>query len=189
MQSCRQLASRETGATTLPLPENDIKEELSYAYIHTLAARAGFSCDRPAKDRQSMDVIVHSEGPVCQDFQFHQAQLGLQLKATACAPPTTGQISFALPINNYNDLRRLQVIPRLLVVFLMPLESDQWVDHQIEEHLLSRRCAYYLNLCGAPPVDNETNRTVHVPRGNVLTVESLTELMAQASRGELQHAQ
>ena len=170
----------------MPLPENDRKEELSYAYLHTLAARAGFSCDRPGKDRQSMDVIVHSEGPVNNDFVFHQAQLGFQLKATACEPPTTDTITFSLPINNYNDLRRLEVIPRLLVVFLMPLEVDQWRDHQIEQHLSSRRCAYFLNLFGEPAVENLAYRTVYIPRTNVLSVESLTHLMELASRGELQ---
>jgi len=173
----------------LPLPENDIKEELSYAYVHTLSARAGFSCDRPGKDRQSMDVVVSSEGPVCDDYQFHQAQLGLQLKATACDPPVSDHISFPLPINNYDDLRRLNVIPRLLAVFLMPLDTGQWLLHEVEQHLSSRRCAYYLNLYGSPAVSNQTNRTVYIPRQNILTVESLTGLMAQASRGELNHAQ
>jgi hypothetical protein len=64
----------------MPLPENDRKEELSYAYFHTLSARAGFSCDRPGKDRQSMDVLVHSEGRIAADSIFEQAQLGLPLK-------------------------------------------------------------------------------------------------------------
>ena len=170
----------------MPLPENDIKEELSYAYVHTLAARAGFSCDRTTKDRQSMDVIIHSEGPACEAPLFHQAQLGLQLKATASPPLSGNTIPFSLPIKNYNDLRTLNVIPRLLVVFIMPLEANQWVHHESEQHLLSRKCAYFLNLYGSPTVQNETSRTVHIPRANVLTVDSLAELMAQAARGELQ---
>jgi len=169
----------------MPLPENELKEELSYAYIHTIAARAGFSCDRPHKDRQSMDVQINSEGPACTDYLFHQAHLGVQLKATAIELPE-GDISFSLPIKNYNDLRRPQVIPRVLVVFVLPPDAHQWQEHEIEVHLLSRRCAYYLNLFGAPEVANEAYRTVHIPRGNVLTVSSLSDLMARSSRGELQ---
>ncbi len=171
----------------MPLPENDRKEELSYAYLHTLAARAGFSCDRPTKDRQSMDVVVHSEGPVSNNYIFQQAQIGFQLKATACEPPTGTTIPFPLPINNYNDLRRLQLIPRILVVFLMPINVNQWLDHQVEEYLSSRRCAYFLNLFGQNAVENTANKTVYVPRANVLTVDSLTNLMDLASRGELQN--
>ena len=171
----------------MPLPENDRKEELSYAYIHTLAARAGFSCDRPKKDRQSMDIQVNSEGTVCDDFEFHETHLGLQLKATACEMPAGDTFSFPLPIKNYNDLRRKQVIPRLLVLFIMPLDATQWLEHEVEEHLLARRCAYYLNLYGEPAVENETTKTVHVPRANVLTIAALTEFMEQASRGELNY--
>ena len=169
----------------MPLPQNDRKEELSYAYLHTLAARAGFSCDRPGKDRQSMDVLVHSEGRIATDSLFEQTQLGLQLKATACDPPIDDTIAFPLPIKNYDDLRGLHVIPRLLVVFLLPIDANHWLDHQIEQHLSTRRCGYYLNLYGEPAVENATNKTVHVPRTNVLTVDSLTNLMIQASKGEL----
>lgn len=169
----------------MPLPQNDRKEELSYAYVHTLAARAGFSCDRPGKDRQSMDVLIHSEGRMAYDSLFDHAQLGLQLKATACPPPTDEIITFPLPVKNYHDLRRPQVIPRILVVFQMPVDVDQWLDHQIEEYLSTRRCGYYLNLFGAPDIPNDDNKTVYLPRTNVLTVNSLTTLMEQASRGEL----
>jgi hypothetical protein len=119
------------------------------------------------------------------DSLFEQAQLGLQLKATSCEPATGNSVTFPLPIKNYNDLRRMNLMPRLLVVFHMPVEIEEWLDHEVEEYLSSRRCAYYLNLFGAPEVANETNRTVHIPRANVLTVESLTELMEQSSRGEL----
>lgn len=169
----------------MPLADNDRKEQLSYAYVHTLAARAGFSCDRPGIDRQSMDMIIHSEGRMAADSLFEQAQLGLQLKATACEPAIGDNVAFPLPIKNYNELRGRNLLPRLLVVFHMPLEVEEWLDHEVEEYLASRRCAYYLNLSGAPEVANETNRTVYIPRRNVLTVESLTGLMGQASRGEL----
>ncbi|MFT4114443.1 DUF4365 domain-containing protein [Silvibacterium sp.] len=169
----------------MPLPNNDRKEELSYAYVHTLAARAGFSCDRPKRDRQSMDILIHSEGPVSDDSLFNETQLGFQLKATAGLIPAGDTISFSLPIKNYNDLRMRQMVPRLLVLFVMPQDEAQWLQHEAGEHLLTRKCAYYLNLYGAPPVDNDTSRTVHIPRTNVLTMDALNGFMAQASRGEL----
>jgi hypothetical protein len=170
----------------MPLPENQLKEELSYAYIHTIAARAGFSCDHPRRDFQSMDIQVNSEGQACEDAVVFQAHLGLQLKATSGEFPENDTISYSLPIKNYNDLRRLNAIPRLLVLFCMPPNADLWVQHDIGEHLITRRCAYYLNLYGLPEVTNETARTVQIPKQNVLTVDALKTLMAQASRLELQ---
>lgn len=173
----------------MPLPENELKEELSYAYIHALSARAGFTCDRPGKDRQSMDVQVNSEGRACEQALIVQAHLGIQLKATAQEIPDGNEIPFSLPIKNYNDLRCLNAIPRLLVLFVMPPDANQWLRCEIEEHLITRRCAYFLNLFGYPEVQNATARTVHIPRQNVLTVESLKNLMVQASLMELQNAQ
>jgi hypothetical protein len=170
----------------MPLPENEVKEELSYAYIHTIAARVGFSCDRPKKDFQSMDVQVNSEGRVCADALQIQTHLGLQLKATAQEVPDDDPIAYSLPIKNYNDLRVMNAIPRLLVLFVLPPDAGQWLQHEIGEHLITRRCAYYLNLYGFPEVPNETNKTVYIPRRNILTVDTLRTLMEQASRLELQ---
>jgi Domain of unknown function (DUF4365) len=171
----------------MPLPENELKEELSYAYVHTLAARAGFSCDRPGKDRQSTDVIVNSEGAVCEDAILRQAHLGLQLKATSRDLPDGDFIPFSLPINNYNDLRIRNAYPKLLVLFILPTDDQDWQHHTAEESLISRRCAYYLNLFGQPEVQNTDSKTVHIPRANILTVDSLRSLMAQSSRLELQN--
>lgn len=170
----------------MPLPDNQIKEELSYGHLHTLAARAGFSCDRPKNDYQSLDVIIGSEGRLCDDAILNQAHLGVQLKATSQEFPNEGDIAYSLPIKNYNDLRELTTIPRLLVLLVLPLDANRWLEHELEEHLITRKCAYYLNLFGFPEVSNDTSRTVHIPRQNVLTVETLTALMEQASRMELQ---
>jgi hypothetical protein len=170
----------------MPLPENQIKEELSYGHLHTLAARAGFSCDRPKTDYQSLDALIGSEGRVCDNAIVYQAQIGVQLKATSQEFPRERDIAYSLPIKNYNDLRRLNTIPRLLVLLVLPLDANKWLEHQLEEHLITRKCAYYLNLFGYPEVSNETSQMVYISRQNVLTVETLTTLMEQASRMELQ---
>jgi hypothetical protein len=170
----------------MPLPENQIKEELSYGHIHTLAARAGFSCDRPKLDYQSMDAVIGSEGRVCDNAILYQAQIGVQLKATSREFPRTEDLAYSLSIKNYNDLRVLTTIPRLLVLLVLPPDASRWLEHELEEHLITRKCAYYLNLFGYPEVTNATYRTVYIPRQNVLTVETLTTLMEQASRRELQ---
>jgi len=170
----------------MPLPENQIKEELSYGHLHTLAARAGFSCDRPKTDYQSLDALIGSEGRLCDDAILNQAHIGVQLKATSQEFPREGDIAYSLQIKNYNDLRVLTTIPRLLVLLVLPPDAKKWLEHEMEEHLITRKCAYYLNLFGYPEVSNEANRTVYIPRQNVLTVETLTTLMEQASRRELQ---
>jgi hypothetical protein len=73
------------------------------------------------------------------------------------------------------------MVPRLLVVLLLPPDPDQWLE-QTEEQMVSRRCAYWLSLLNQPEVGNEKTVTVQVPRKNCLTADNLRTLMQRASR-------
>jgi len=164
------------------LSDNDIKEELSYAYVHAVAARAGFSCDRPFKDRDSVDVTISGKGRLATDSVLISPKLDLQLKATACPPPTGDRFAFRLPMKNYNELREEEPhLPRLLVVFTMPEDAREWLNHA-GDALLLRRCAYWHNLRGAPDSGNVTTQNVSLSRYNVFSPEALRSLLTQVSR-------
>jgi len=59
-----------------------------------------------------------------------------------------------------------------------------WLSHS-EEALISRRCAYWVSLRGAPESQNKTHQTVYLPKSNVLSVESLLALLTRFSRREV----
>jgi hypothetical protein len=104
--------------------EADVKEELSYAFLHAIAARAGFTCARPAKDRDSVDAVIEAHGKIRPESRLRSPSLRVQLKATVMAASTASTFSFDLSIKNYNDLRREDYgdTPRLLVIYDMPEE-------------------------------------------------------------------
>jgi len=167
------------------LTENDIKEELSYAYVHAIASRAGYGCDRPSKDRDSIDVVISAKDLLAENSIFNSPTLGLQLKATSgplIANPD-GHYPFVLPIKNYIDLRKPTASPRLLVLFHLPEDDADWLESD-HDRLLARRAAYWCNLRGQPEADTTTAKTVYVPQANLLTGEALTALLAKASRME-----
>lgn len=64
------------------LTENQRKEELSVAYIHAIAAKVGFSCERPKIDMDSVDVEIKAHGKLAVDSTFNSAEIKVQLKAT-----------------------------------------------------------------------------------------------------------
>lgn len=165
------------------LRDNDIMEELNYAYVHAVAAAAGFACDRPAKDRDSMDCIITAHGQISLESIFHSPVLGLQLKATKMAQPTGPRFSYNLKIKNYNDLRVERTYPTLLVVYAMPHDKEQWLTHS-RDNLVSRHCAYWCDLTHAPSVTNGTTRSVYIPSSNHFSIEALKEIMYKASRFE-----
>lgn len=167
------------------LTENQIKEELSIAYIHAIAAKVGFSCERPKIDMDSIDVEIKSHGYLSPNSTLYSPEIKLQLKATSNININDDNIHFSLPVNNYNDLRSNSMTPRLLVIFELPEDKTEWLQHSAEE-LIMRKCAYWVNLNGEPETSNQSTVTVKIPKQQVLSPDELYQLMLSASREELQ---
>lgn len=166
------------------LTDNDIKEELSYAFVHAIAAHAGFGCDRPGKDRDSIDAVISAGGFLEQDSILASPVIQVQLKATACEPfDLESNFSFPLPIKNYNDLRSHSMAPRLLVVVTLPMIKQDWLS-LTEDALVAKRCAYWAILKGLPPTQNKRTQSVLISRNNQFTSQTLRKMMVNASRQE-----
>lgn len=165
------------------LTENDVKEELSYAYVHAVASRAGFSCEIVRKDRDSIDLHLCARGRLHPGSILMSPQLDVQVKATVIDPLPDEAFPFRLSRKNYDELRQRSMIPRILVVFTMPADPAEWLKLS-EEALLLRRCAYWCSLLGAPESPNEAYRTMRIDRRRLFTADALRDLMVRASREE-----
>lgn len=165
------------------LTANDIKEELSYAYIHAIASRAGCTFDYRRKDRDSVDVVISAKREAVSDFELCSLSLELQVKATAIDASDEQEFPFELPIKNYNELRVRTLCPRLLVVFTMPTISSSWLTVD-EDNLILRRCTYWHNLKGEPFLENKKSKTIWISKRNLFTPEALTIIMHKIARRE-----
>jgi hypothetical protein len=166
------------------LTENDIKEELSYAYVHAVSSRAGFSCENVRRDRDSIDLHVRARGRLDPSSTRTSPQLALQLKAHVRDPLPEHGFDFRLTRKNYDDLRAPKpMVPRILVVFIMPNDPASWLSLS-EAELLLRGCAYWCSLLGLPDSQHEKYQEVRIERKNVFHGESLHALMLKASREE-----
>lgn len=170
------------------LSENDVKSELSYAYLHMIATRAGCSVTVASRllDNTGVDATIHAKGRFAEDAIYTRLAIDVQLKATS-APVSCddrGRFQFPLPIRNYKMLREENVLaPQIVVVLFLPEDPDLWTTHS-EECLIARRCAYWVSLRGAPDVGNSTSKTISVPRTNLFSDEGLKSILRGASRGE-----
>ena len=170
---------------SLLTPQN-LESELSYAYVHAVASRAGWDCQPTTRhaDARCVDVRLLTEVEPEQGVLRTDVALNLQLKATRQRPAEhDGWMSFWLDdISAYDRLRRETVGTTLiLVVLFLPDDELEWLA-QSEAELALRRCAYWLSLRGAPPSSNTSGKTIHVPREQVFSVESLACLAAHLSR-------
>ena len=160
-----------------PVPLNLRKERLSLAYIRTVAARAGYELSETRIDIDSVDGCLSSTEGTRPKIEF-------QAKATAQDVLAEGHIAFGLPMKNYEDLRSVTLVPRILVVVVLPNNPEEWLS--ITECELSlRKCGYWLSLRGHPSVENTSNVTVRLPRSQIFDVDQLSALMLRAGKGPL----
>ncbi|WP_425618606.1 DUF4365 domain-containing protein [Anatilimnocola sp. NA78] len=166
----------------------NIESELSYAYLHAIASQAGFECTCAGRhlDNACIDAIIREDGRrLAADSKLTSFEVHVQLKATFQIPTEQdGKYSFSLEIPHYNKLRHARIqSPRLLVVMYLPSSTDDWLSHS-EDGLISKRCAYWVSLRNAPDSSNMRTQTVYIPRKQMLSSLSLSELMTRFSRRE-----
>ena len=145
--------------------ENEQKQQLSVAYVHAVAAKAGYACQVITVDDDSIDVMIAARGTVHQTAVLKSPRIEIQLKATATDVSKPDHIVFKLPVKNYEDLRQETALPRILVVLMLPPKQSDWLDVN-EDQLVLRRCAYWKSLWDLPPTKNKKTVTIQIPRSN-----------------------
>lgn len=172
----------------MPLTENDIKAELSYAYLHAIAARAGFGCEVAGRhgDNAGVDAYIRVKERLAANAILTNFAFEVQLKATSKVPALeTERFSYWMDdVARYDELReRSGPMPKMLVVLFLPPDATQWLEHS-EEMLVTRRCAYWVSLWNAPASANKSGQTIYLPQRNLLSVEGLRQLARGLSREE-----
>ena len=111
-------------------------------------------------------------------------KLDLQLKASVRLARYGDNLSYAVKLKNYDDLRIETQTPRLLVILDLPPEYDQWLNVSVEA-LIIRRAAYWFSLRGMTETKNETSVTISIPACNIFDVDALRGLMQQSRQGRI----
>jgi hypothetical protein len=154
--------------------EETLMEHYSFAYLKALVTARGYvvKLELPP-DNDSIDAYIVGHGPVRD--RGYSPRVGVQLKCTARHQPKDGVLTYALPVKNYNDLRRTTTnAARVLVVVCVP---DRWQARVqwTPQELRLARCAYWLSLVDFPETTNKN--TVNVALSKVLNLKAVDELM------------
>lgn len=156
---------------------NSHKEEFSYAYIHAVAAAAGYSCEKAPRllDLEGIDLTVTAVGT---QGSRRCPRIDLQVKCTSKVEITEDEhIKYRLRVEDYERLIFDDpTIPYYLVVVVVPDEVDDWLIHS-ENEILLKRCGYWKCLAGEPPTKNTGKITVPIPRINLFTPSVLKGFM------------
>ncbi|CAB5575039.1 DUF4365 domain-containing protein [Pseudomonas aeruginosa] len=164
------------------------ESELSYAYLHAVAAHAGVNCriGNRHEDNNGIDATLTAWGAFPGGGIRTEVTINVQLKATIGLPVDDGiHLSYSLSgINQYNDLRSETLsVPRILAVLFLPREEADWVHHS-SDCLKLQKCAYWVSLRGAPPSTNSTSQTIYIPKTQMFNSTGLVDILSKLSRLE-----
>ncbi|NKL37513.1 DUF4365 domain-containing protein [Rhizobium leguminosarum bv. viciae] len=159
------------------LAATDIEEALSLAYVHAVAAAAGYVVALKNFDRDGIDVTIEAGGGF-------RPKIDAQVKATINLPQSTEVWKFPLNRRNYDHLIIQTQTPRILVVMHLPPEQADWIKVDINT-LMMRNCAYWVCLTGCPATENSAKITVDVPVANKFDVSGLRSLLEMSRTGTL----
>ena len=153
-------------------------EQLSLAHVRAIAADAGYQVASPEPDTDSVYGILMAR-------TGRRARIEFQAKATSQDVLSGDVIRFRLPVKNYNDLRIETWTPRILVVVLMPNETDHIQRlSQTQSELCLRYCGYWLCLTGEEERTNTSTVTVTIPTTQIFNKTQLNALMARVEAGD-----
>lgn len=159
------------------LSDTDIEEALSTAYVHAVAAAAGYAVSLKNFDRDGVDMTIEAGG-------HRRPKIDLQVKATINLDIRDHVFRFALKRRNYDLLIPETQTPRLLVVLHLPLDKLYWADVGLDA-LVLKNCAYWTCLTGSPQTSNANSITIDIPATNRFSVTQLIRLMELSRTGAL----
>ena len=163
--------------------KQNIEAELSYAYLHAIAAKAGMSCKPGDRhdDGEGVDAEVNYRGVTGHPY-LTQIQLNIQLKATTKKQNLKND-TFSYYFMGVSRYYKLSIndskIYKILVVLFLPENPDSWL-YCTEDELVLKNAAYWVCLYGADKSDNDSGQTVYIPKVNLLTPDGLKDLAIMA---------
>ncbi|GGP71246.1 DUF4365 domain-containing protein [Streptomyces melanogenes] len=154
-------------------------------FIRMLATAANLDVTRKERDRVGVDWQLGYAGRRgTRRFPAIEAQV----KCTSSPDVNGDHIRYKLKVKNYNQLAGPDYeMPRFLFLVLAPADPFAWA-HATEDRLSLSHAAYWLCLHDQQPLPSvaqsktDTTRTVHIPRANLLTADSLHDLFAEDYR-------
>jgi hypothetical protein len=111
-------------------------------------------------------------------------KIDVQVKTWIGDDHATDPIKYPLKAKNYNDLVPTDLMaPRILVLVTIPHESKDWIGFE-PSAITCRHSVFWVTLAGEPESPNTSTVTVSIPRKNILTVQSLMDLMEKVNNGD-----
>lgn len=169
---------------TSQMTDQHKEEALSRAFVHAIAARAGaivsiWDFDYGI-DGSFNEIAIIDGQRVAAGVTIH-----CQLKASKNCNVNTTDVIYELEAGAYNRLVAVtnrSTVPCILLLLSLPSDPGQWFEI-CEDYLQLRKCCYWMFWQETVPTQNSQSKSIHIPRSQHFTPETLNSLFQQFSRG------
>ena len=174
----------------MPITIEHTKENLCAAHVYAICASAGVLLGNAHVHDYGVDgvfntVINRRARRVVSGFP-----LDFQAKSTVNWEFKDNHVIYDLESKTYNDIvsRSDAETTLMLILLCLPKNCTDW--HSVTaQYTTLRNCCYYHTLKGCPVENENSTKRIRIPLTQVLTAESLTQLLAaEKSRRESQLA-
>lgn len=172
------------------MTEEIIKEQLSNNFIKALAYCKGYMLTKPELD-YGVDLVLSGTSKRTElsgevRYMKNNQDIEIQMKSTTFARVALHPdfIGYSFEAKNYNDLVIVNniwksIVPRILVLFILPVEREKWVEVD-EASLILRHSAYWYKPDETDGLtSNSSTKKVNIPRVNRFAVDTWPDLIAQ----------
>jgi hypothetical protein len=156
------------------------KEAISNAYVHALAGAAGLNLAARTTFDYGVDGTFHPVKNVGGRLIQSAFPVDFQMKATTKWRHEDDVVVYDLSARAHVMLtnRERNEAMAILILLCMPSDAADWVVG-CEEHLHLRNCCYWYRPAG-PPTERSSTVRIRIPRSQVLTPASLSDIMLTA---------
>ena len=160
------------------------QEGFSYAFIGAIATAAGYAINLAGRTEDAAGKDLEIVAPSVTGKCYTSPALDAQVKCTIDSNIIKEtHIHYPLPVKNYNYLIDRPLVPRLLIVVIIPRDLAEWLDAS-ESQTVLQKCVYWISLKGQQPKKNTKKITILIPRSNLLTPKSLKDIMQRIADEE-----
>ena len=146
-------------------------------FIRALASAAGLIVSRADLDVTGEDFTIVGKGAVAGK---RHPKIDVQIKSWSSPAGVGAEWSYAMSVEHFNELAGMDYsLPRFLILVIVPKSHHQYAVAQPSQLVLNHS-AYWASLQHLSRIDptTQTRVTVHIPRANLVTTQSLWSLMA-----------
>lgn len=170
---------------------NPIKEEISYAFIHSIASFLGAEMTKNGRmlDNDGIDLTIRLPQNRLGDTKNPKPGLDIQMKCTSSPnyDASKNYLNFELKTNVYEKMKRANNMnPTIFMILILPKDVDKWVSVD-PDYLAIRHNALWYNPADDTKEIKKDSSTVRIkiPVENIVDRDSLFLMLKKSAENEL----